>query len=102
MRCTKKLLIKLVNEKLKELELPFKVTDIKRSRFNSEQYQCGAWFWKAVLKSTEGIDYVLATDIYSYIPFIEFETQLNKGEKIKIKDTSRSGNGLLTDLEITI
>ena len=102
MRCTKKLLMKLVDEKLKELEIPFTVQSIERSRFRGHEYEAGAWFWKAYLKSTDtSIDYKYDA-ILSFIPFYEIEKVINNGGGLKIINNSRySGVSGLEDLEIT-
>ena len=102
MRVTKKLLIKLVNELLVEVELPFECISITRSRFTSDQYQSGAWFWKANLKSTEGVDYILGSYIYSFYQFSDLETELNNGGKLKIVNNSTGQFACISNLEISL
>lgn len=100
MRVTKKLLTKLVNEKLAELEIDFEVDFIERSRFRPQDYESGAYLWKANLKK-EGKEFYITPYIYSFVPFYELEQALNNGKKITIKNSSFSSNQMLSDLEIT-
>lgn len=99
MRITKKKLIKLTQEALDRVEMPFEVTSIDRSRFRSHEYEGGAWHWKANIKhKTEGYDF----ELYSYLPFSEFEDRINEGYRLVIKCQPHKRGLVLDDYEITL
>ena len=102
MRVTKKLLTKLVNEKLKEVEMDFEVERIERSRFREQDYEDGAYFWKAILDRKNSTEkFIIKPFIYSFIPFMEFEDALNSGKKLTIINNSRHRGLAFDDLEIS-
>lgn len=86
MKVTKKLLIKLINEFLVKVEIPWTATKIYKSRFRSEDYQAGAYYWYVILQNNRKNDETV--DIFCFYPFWEIEKYLEAGDKL-VLDTRR-------------
>lgn len=98
-RVTKKKLIVDVNAALKRIELDrWECIRIERSRFREDDYQGGAYFWKAIISDSkmERDD----SEILSFCSFDELDRELNNGAKIIITWQRHNYSGGFPQMEI--
>lgn len=101
MRITGKYLTDWINNKLKELEIDFHVTEISRTRFTGEQYEGGAC--KQIIRIASNQNENETCSFLCYFNMQELEEYVNSGWRLSLQFNNRIGNfNLLNGLELTI
>ncbi len=99
-RVTKTRLKNMVNEALVRLETGFTCLSIEKSRFRGQDYEGGAYHWRAMLQYKDVVEPIIKPYIMCFLPFDEFQGCVDGTHILTLKVQSRATGHSIHDYEI--